>query len=58
MLEKATLMSGKKDRLHGLKLLFEWASKMQDEGREMQWIRREVLERLKAQVWIMAMENR
>jgi anaphase-promoting complex subunit 1 len=57
ILEKATLRSGKKDRLHGLRFLFEWASKMQDEGREMQWIRREVLEKLKAQVWIMAMEN-
>jgi anaphase-promoting complex subunit 1 len=58
LLEKATLLSGKRDRLQGLKLLFEWASKMRDDGREMQWIRREVVERLKAQVWMMAMENR
>jgi anaphase-promoting complex subunit 1 len=57
VLEKASLMSGKRDRLQGLKLLFEWAEKMQDEGGEMQWIRKEVLERLKAQVWVMAMRN-
>jgi anaphase-promoting complex subunit 1 len=57
VLEKASLMSGNKNRLLGLKLLFEWASKMQDEGKEMQWVRREVLEKLKAQVWMMAMEG-
>jgi anaphase-promoting complex subunit 1 len=51
VLEKATLNSGKRDRLLGLKLLFEGASKMQAEGKEMQWIRREVLDRLKATVW-------
>lgn len=53
VLEKATLSSGKRDRLLGLKLLFEWANKMQVEGREMQWIRREVIDRLKAAVWMM-----
>lgn len=57
VLEKASLMSGKRDRLQGLKLLFEWAGKMQDEGKDLQWIRREVLERLQAQVWVMGMKK-
>jgi anaphase-promoting complex subunit 1 len=57
VLEKATLDSGKRDRLRGLKLLFEWANKMQDEGKEMQWIRREVLDRLKASVWMTGQDD-
>ncbi len=54
VLENATLESGKKDRLLGLKLLFEWADQAIAEGRDMQWIRREVVERLKARVWVVA----
>jgi anaphase-promoting complex subunit 1 len=57
VLEKASLNSGKRDRLQGLKLLFEWANKMQKEGKEMQWIRREVLDRLNASVWMMAQDR-
>ncbi len=56
VLENATLDSGKKDRLLGLKLLFDWADQATNEGRETQWIRREVVERLKAKVWMMATE--
>jgi anaphase-promoting complex subunit 1 len=54
ILENATLNSGKRDRLLGLKLLFEWADQATRDGKDMQWIRREVIERLKARVWIMA----
>jgi anaphase-promoting complex subunit 1 len=57
VLEKATLTSGKRDRLEGLKLLFEWADKLQDEGHEHQWIRRDVIDRLKATVWMVGMES-
>jgi anaphase-promoting complex subunit 1 len=51
ILEKATLHSGKRDRLLGLKLLFAWASNMVAEGKSLSWIRREVVENLKAEVW-------
>lgn len=54
VLENATLDSGKRDRLLGLKLLFKWADQVTGEGKDMQWIRREVIERLKAKVWMMA----
>ena len=54
VLENATLDSGKRDRLLGLRLLFEWADQATGEGRDTQWIRREVIERLKARMWIMA----
>ncbi|KFY33947.1 hypothetical protein V494_07186 [Pseudogymnoascus sp. VKM F-4513 (FW-928)] len=57
VLEEATLHSGKRDRLQGLKLLFEWASMMQREGREMQWVRQEVVDRLRAKVWMMSIEG-
>jgi anaphase-promoting complex subunit 1 len=57
VLENATLTSGKRDRLQGLKLLFEWANKLQNEGHEMQWIKKEVLDRLKAEVWVMGRDG-
>jgi anaphase-promoting complex subunit 1 len=57
VLENATLESGKKDRLLGLKLLFEWADQAIAEEKDMQWIRREVVERLKARVWVVAGEE-
>ncbi|TVY17794.1 Negative regulator of mitosis [Lachnellula arida] len=56
VLENATIDSGKRDRLLGLKLLFEWADGKSAEGGDMQWIRREVVERLKARVWTAAEE--
>ncbi|APA14270.1 hypothetical protein SS1G_11926 [Sclerotinia sclerotiorum 1980 UF-70] len=52
VLEHATLDSGNKDRLLGLRLLFEWADKAMEEGREMRWIRKEVVQRLRARVWV------
>jgi len=56
VLENATIDSGKRDRLLGLKLLFEWADARLAEGGDMLWIRREVVERLKARVWMAAEE--
>lgn len=53
ILENATLESGNRDRLMGLRLLFEWAEKQVREKREPQWVRMEVVERLKARVWMM-----
>lgn len=57
VLENASLESGRRDRLEGLRLLFEWAERETSEGRDIQWLRREVVERLKARVWVMAMEE-
>jgi anaphase-promoting complex subunit 1 len=57
VLENATLDSGKRDRLLGLRLLFEWSDQAASEGKDTQWIRREVVERLKAKVWMMATEE-
>ncbi|KAE8441418.1 hypothetical protein EG329_004974 [Mollisiaceae sp. DMI_Dod_QoI] len=57
VLEHATLDSGKKDRLLGLRLLFEWADQATSEGRDVRWIRREVVERLKAKTWMVASED-
>ena len=57
VLEHATLESGKRDRLEGLRLLFEWAEVCVAEGREMLWVRREVVERLKARVWGVAADE-
>ena len=57
VLENATLDSGKRDRLLGLRLLFDWADQATSEGKDMQWIRREVVERLKARVWMMEKEE-
>lgn len=54
VLEHATLDAGNRDRLLGLRLLLEWAEKAISEGRELQWVRREVVERLKARVWMLA----
>jgi anaphase-promoting complex subunit 1 len=58
VLENATIDSGKRDRLFGLKLLFEWADKARSENKGMQWIRGEGVERLKARVWMIVEEGR
>ncbi|KAL2072126.1 hypothetical protein VTL71DRAFT_11469 [Oculimacula yallundae] len=57
VLENASLDSGKRDRLLGLRLLFEFADQAAGEGRDMLWIRKEVVDRLKAKVWVMATEG-
>ncbi|KHJ32651.1 putative negative regulator of mitosis negative regulator of mitosis [Erysiphe necator] len=55
VLENAVLESGKKDRLLGLKLLFDWVDRAASENRNILWIRKEVVERLKTKMWIMIM---
>ncbi len=57
VLEKATLDSGKRDRLEGLRTLFDWADTMKAEGKEVEWIRNEVVEALKARVWVVSMDD-
>lgn len=57
MLEKATLMSGKKDRLQGLKLLFAWKEACERRGEEMSWIRSSFIDGLRARVWLMSREH-
>ncbi|KAJ5046374.1 uncharacterized protein L3040_003618 [Drepanopeziza brunnea f. sp. 'multigermtubi'] len=57
VLENGSLDSGKRDRLLGLRLLFEFADQAAREGKEMQWIRMEVVDRLKAKVWKMTSEE-
>ncbi|PVH76066.1 hypothetical protein DL98DRAFT_303227 [Cadophora sp. DSE1049] len=57
VLENVSLDSGNRDRLLGLRLLFEFADQAASEGKDMQWIRREVVDRLKAKVWQMATEE-
>jgi anaphase-promoting complex subunit 1 len=56
VLENATIDSGSRDRLKGLRLLFEWAEERVREGEDVGWIGREVVERLKAQVWMLGKE--
>ncbi|TQS36740.1 hypothetical protein Golomagni_02801 [Golovinomyces magnicellulatus] len=55
VLEKATLESGKKDRLLGLRLLYDWIDRAVSENREPLWIRKEVVERMKTKMWLMIM---
>ncbi|KAI1004277.1 Negative regulator of mitosis [Podosphaera aphanis] len=57
VLEKATLRSGKKDRLLGLKLLFEWADDAANRNQDIRWIRKEVVEKLKTMVWMMTLQD-
>jgi anaphase-promoting complex subunit 1 len=57
VLEKASLDSGKRDRLQGLKLLFAWKEEIERRGGEMHWIRGSVVDGLKARVWLMGSEN-
>ena len=58
VLENASVESGKRDRLLGLRLLFEWADRRLSEGKEMIWVRKEIVERLKARVWVLSEEGR
>ncbi|RKF54502.1 Negative regulator of mitosis [Erysiphe neolycopersici] len=56
ILENATLDSGKKDRLLGLKLLFDWIDRAASRNNDTLWIRKEVVEFLKTKMWIMMMK--
>ncbi|KZF24681.1 hypothetical protein L228DRAFT_259865 [Xylona heveae TC161] len=60
--ENASIASGNRDRLLNLRLLFTWADWMEKHngGKELRWLGREVVERLRAAVWMagnMAEEN-
>lgn len=55
VLEKATLESENRARLEGLRELFGWAEKMRVGGRETEWIREEVVEALRARVWMLSL---
>ncbi|KAI9847292.1 MAG: Anaphase-promoting complex subunit 1 [Sclerophora amabilis] len=52
ILEKACLNADKADRLRNLKLLFAWAERAEWEGKKMKWVTREVVDRLRAAVWM------
>ncbi|KAI9707673.1 MAG: Anaphase-promoting complex subunit 1 [Candelina mexicana] len=54
VLEKSSLRSGNRDRLWNLRFLFEWAEKMQDEDGRLRWLGRQVLEGLRAAIWVAA----
>lgn len=54
VLENASLNSGKRDRLLGLRLLFDWVDQQERKGRPTKWIRGEVVEALKASAWMMS----
>lgn len=56
VLEHATVESGKRERLRGLRGLFVWADERAREGKEMKWIRMEVVQRLKARAWMLGQE--
>ena len=54
---EATISKKKKTDLLGLRLLFEWTDQAKMEGRDMQWIREEVIEKLQARVWMAAKDE-
>ncbi|MCJ1257365.1 Anaphase-promoting complex subunit 1 [Lignoscripta atroalba] len=50
MLEKGCIGSGRAERLWNLRVLFAWAERARREGRKLEWLRREVVEGLRAAV--------
>ena len=52
-LERECVASGKAERLWNLRVLFAWAEETQREGREMAWLRKEVVEALRARIGLM-----
>ncbi|KAI9799150.1 MAG: Anaphase-promoting complex subunit 1 [Piccolia ochrophora] len=57
MLEKACLGGDRADRLRNLRLLFAWAERAEREGGKLRWVTSEVVERLKAAVWLAEREE-
>lgn len=53
LLLEGAMGSGKRDRVVGLRFLFEWVDGRVRGGEEVGWIRREVVERLKSGVWVL-----
>ena len=56
VLENACLDSGKTERLWNLRLLFAWADRARRTKGELRWIGKEVVEALRASVWLVAMQ--
>ncbi|KAI9825373.1 MAG: hypothetical protein M1819_000539 [Sarea resinae] len=52
VLEKACLGSGERDRLWNLRVLFRWAEEVQARGERIKWLGTEVVEGLRAAVWM------
>lgn len=57
VLEKASLMSGKRDRLQGLKLLFAWKDACEKRGEGMKWLKESIIDGLRAKVWLLENQN-
>ncbi len=57
ILERSSLRGGNRDRLWSLRLLFAWAEGMQDEDGRLRWLGRQVVEGLRAAVWLAAHEG-
>ncbi|MCJ1477120.1 Anaphase-promoting complex subunit 1 [Lambiella insularis] len=56
MLEKGCLGSGLAERLWNLRVLFAWADAVRKRGDKLGWLGEEVVERVRAAVWLMATE--
>lgn len=57
MLEIACLDADRADRLRNLRLLFAYADRAEREGVPLRWIKREVVDRLRAAVWMILMQE-
>lgn len=57
MLERASLDSGKRDRLQGLKLLFAWKEEAEKRGETMGWVSGSVIDGLMAKVSLMGVQG-
>lgn len=52
VLERASLGTGNRDRLWNLKLLFDWAEGVRQQDGRLRWLGKEVVEGLRAAVWM------
>ncbi|MCJ1372974.1 Anaphase-promoting complex subunit 1 [Loxospora ochrophaea] len=52
VLERASLESGKAERLWNLRVLFAWAEAVRKRGGKLAWLSNEVVEGLRAEVWL------
>ena len=57
VLETACLDSGRAERLWNLRLLFAWADGMKRRGEKLRWLGEEVVEGLRAAVWLKVREE-
>ncbi|MCJ1410044.1 Anaphase-promoting complex subunit 1 [Ptychographa xylographoides] len=56
VLERMCLDSGRAEGLWNLRVLFAWADGVRKQGKELGWLGKEVIERLRATVWLMGQE--